>query len=171
MNEWDVRHYRHLPSECLVDLRLTGAIVEVIVAADDMGDTHVVVVYDDCKHICRGAVRTQQDEVVEVLVLPDHASLNLVVNDRFTCQRCLEADHRVNSGGYVLGVEITAAAVIEPCTTLGPRLLPHCCEFFLAAIATIGVAGAKQLLRDLTMTGGARELENDFAVPGEPEPR
>jgi hypothetical protein len=38
---------RRLPAERLIDLRLPRGIGEVIVAADDMGNAHVVVVDHD----------------------------------------------------------------------------------------------------------------------------
>ena len=52
----------------------------MVVAADDVGDAHVVVVDDDGEHVGRVAVRAQQDEVVEILVLPDDAALHRVLD-------------------------------------------------------------------------------------------
>ncbi len=52
----------------------------MVVAADDVGDAHVVVVDHDREHVGRRAVGAQQDEVVEVLVLPDDAALHLIVD-------------------------------------------------------------------------------------------
>ena len=53
---------------------------QVVVAADDVGDAHVVVVDDDREHVGRRAVGAQEDEVVEVLVLEDDAALHLVLD-------------------------------------------------------------------------------------------
>ena len=69
-----------MPAERVVDVLLPGGIGEVIVAADDVGDAHVVVVDDDGEHVGRRAVGAQQHEVVEVLVLPDHAALHLILD-------------------------------------------------------------------------------------------
>ena len=52
----------------------------MIVAADDVGDGHVVVVDHDREHVGRRAVGAQQHEVVEVLVLPDDAALDLILD-------------------------------------------------------------------------------------------
>ena len=84
-----------VPAERLVDLRLARGIGEVIVAADDVGDAHVVVVDHDREHVGRRAVRAQQHEVVEVLVLPDDAALHLVLDHGLAGERRLEADHRL----------------------------------------------------------------------------
>src|SRR5581483_7293984 len=121
-------------------------------------------------HIGRCAVRAQQDEVVEVLVLPHDAALHLVVDRRFSGQRRLKTDNRIDSRRHVFWIAITATAVIEAGAPLGARFLAHRREFFLAAIAAIGMAGGKHLLRHLTMPGRARELKDNFAVPIEAKP-
>ena len=68
VDQRDMRHYRHRPAERVVDLFLPGGVGQMIVAADDMGHAHVVVVDDDRQLVGRRAVGAQQDEVVEVLV-------------------------------------------------------------------------------------------------------
>ena len=80
---------RHVPAERLIDLRLAGGIGEMVVAADDVGDAHVVVVDHDGQHVGRRAVRAQQHEVVEILVLPDHAALDRVLDHRLALRRRL----------------------------------------------------------------------------------
>ena len=82
VDERNVRHARHLPAERLIDLRLPGGVGEVIVAADDVGDVHVVVVHHHGQHVGRRAVRAQQHEIVEILVLPDDAALHRVLDHR-----------------------------------------------------------------------------------------
>ena len=72
----------HVPAERLVDLRLARGIGEVVVAADDVRDVHVVVVDHDGEHVGRRAVGAQQHEIVEILVLPDDAALDLVLDHR-----------------------------------------------------------------------------------------
>jgi hypothetical protein len=54
-----------VPAERLVDLRLARGVGEVIVAADDVGDAHVVIVDHDGEHVGRRAVGAQQHEIVE----------------------------------------------------------------------------------------------------------
>ena len=48
----------------------------MIVAADDVGDAHVVIVDDDREHIGRRAVGAQHDDVVELVVLHGHLALD-----------------------------------------------------------------------------------------------
>jgi hypothetical protein len=63
-----MRHDGNLPAHGLIDLRLPRGVGEMIVAANDMRDAHVVIVDDDGEHVGRRAVGAQQHEVVEILV-------------------------------------------------------------------------------------------------------
>ena len=64
----------------------------MVVAADDMGDAHVVVVDHDREIVGRRAVAAQDDEVVEILVGEDDAALHPVLDHRLALARRLEAD-------------------------------------------------------------------------------
>ena len=57
-----MRESRHRPVERAVDLRLAEGVVQMVVAADHMGDAHVVVVDDDRQIVGRRAVGAQQDQ-------------------------------------------------------------------------------------------------------------
>ena len=96
----------------LVDLGLARGVGQVIVAADDVGDAHVVVVDDDGEHVGRIAVGAQEDEIVEVLVLPDDAALDLVVDDGLAGLRRLEADDRLHAGRRLRRIAVAPGAVI-----------------------------------------------------------
>jgi hypothetical protein len=88
----------NVPAERVVDLLLARGVDQVIVAADDVGDAHVVVVDHDGEHVGRIAVAAQQHEVVEVLVLPDHAALDLVLDHGLAGLRRLEPDRGLHAG-------------------------------------------------------------------------
>jgi hypothetical protein len=113
MDQRDVRHHRHGPAERLIDLGLARAIGEVIVAADDVGHAHVVVVDHHRQHVGRRAVGAQQHQVVEVLVLPGDAALHLVVDRGLAGERGLEADHRLDVRARFGRVAVAPAPVIE----------------------------------------------------------
>ena len=59
------------------DGELAEGVVEMIVAADDVGDAHVVIVDHDRQHVGRRAVRAEQDEIVELAVLHGDPALDL----------------------------------------------------------------------------------------------
>ena len=103
MDQRDMRHARHLPAEGIVDLRLARRVRQMVVAADDVGDPHVVIVDDDREHVGRRAVGAQQHEIVEILVLPGDAPLHHVVDHGLALEGSLEADHRLDAGGASFG--------------------------------------------------------------------
>jgi hypothetical protein len=142
----------------------------VIVAADDVGDAHVVVVDHDREHVGRIAVGAQQDEIVEGLVLPDHAALDLILDHGLAGQRRLEADRGLHTRGRLGGVAVSPQPVIETGAALGARFLAHIIELIRGGIAAVGLAAGEQLFRHLAVARGPGELVDDLAVPIELEP-
>ena len=140
MDERDVRHHRHVPAKRVVDLGLARGIGEMIVAADDVGDAHVVVVHHHREHVGRRAVRAQQHEVVEVLVLPSDPPLHLVLDHGLAGERRLEPEHGLDAGRRLGRIAVAPAPVIELGTALAARFLAHFAELFRARIAAIGQA-------------------------------
>ena len=140
VDQRDVRHHRHGPAERLIDLGLPRGVVEVVVAADDVGHAHVVVVDHDGQHVGRIAVGAQQHEIVEVLVLPGDAALDLVLDHGLAGQRRLQPDRGLDAGRRVAGIAVAPAAVVEPRLALGAGLLAHRGELFRRGVAAIGMA-------------------------------
>ena len=170
VDQRDMGHVRDVPSQRVVDLLLAGGVDQVIVAADHMGDAHVVVVDHDRQHVGRVAVAAQQHEVVEVLVLPDHAALHLVLDHGLAGLRRLEADGGLHAGRRLGRIAVAPQAVIEPGAALGAGLLAHRRQFLGGGVAVIGLAAGEQLLGDFAMPRGAAELVDDVAVPIELQP-
>jgi len=113
-----------------------------------------MVVDDDSEHVGRRAIRAKQHKVIEVFVLPDHAALDLIVDDSFAGERSLEPNHRPGPDRRILGLAVTAAAVIEAIAPFGPRFFAHGSQLFGTAVAMVGMARCKELFGNLTMTGG-----------------
>ena len=122
VDQRDVRHHRHRPAERLVDLGLPRGVVEVVVAADDVGHAHVVVVDHHRQHVGRIAVGAQQHEIVEVLVLPGDAALDLVLDHGLAGQRRLQPDRGLDAGRRVGRIAVAPAAVVKPASC--PRRAP-----------------------------------------------
>ena len=57
MNQRNMCHFRYVPATGLIDLGLAGCIGQMIIATDDVGNTHVMVIDDNRQHISRPAVR------------------------------------------------------------------------------------------------------------------
>ena len=71
----------------------------MVVAADDVGHAHVVVVDHHRQHVGRGAVRPQQDEIVELGIGDRDAALDEVLDHGFALAWGLQA----NDEGRVFG--------------------------------------------------------------------
>ena len=142
----------------------------MVVAANDMGDAHVVIVDDDGEHVGRIAVGAQQHEIVEILVGEGDAALHLVVDDGLAVLARAQADRRRHARRRLGGVAVAPAAVVARRQAGEPLLLAHFGKFFRRAIAAIGVAGLQQLHRGFAVARDAGELVDDLAVPIEFEP-
>ncbi len=160
----------HVPAERFVDLLLPGAIGEVIVAADDVADVHIVVVDHDGQHVGRIAVGAQQHQIVEVGVLPDDAACTWSSITVSPASGALEPDHRLDPGRRVGRVAVAPASVVKLGAALAPCGLAHGGEFLRRGVTAIGLALGQELLGDLAVALRARKLEHDVAVPGEAEP-
>ena len=161
---------RRRPAERLEDLRLPRRVGEVVVAADDMGDAHVMVVDHDGEIVGRRAVAAQDHEVVEILVGKDHAALHAVLDHRLAVARRLEANRRLDPRRRLGRIAMPPGAVISRRAALGASALAHGLKLFRARVAAIGIALRKQLLGNLAMAFRARELIDGLAIPVELEP-
>ena len=102
VDQRDMSQLRHVPAERLVDLRLPCRVREMIVAPDHVGNRHVVVVDDDREH--RSVSRpSAENEIVEVLVLPDDPALDRVLDDSLALGLCLQRITGLTPGGASAG--------------------------------------------------------------------
>src|SRR6516164_9063707 len=170
MNERDVCHHRYRPTQSIVNLALASGVREMIVPPDHMRYAHVMIIDDHGEHVGRCAVGAQKHEIIKVLVLPNDASLHLILNHGLARQGGFEPDHRGNAGRCLGWAAITPAAVIELCPALPARRLSHLRELFGRGVAAVSAAAREELLCDFTMTARARELVNRIAVPMETQP-
>src|ERR1700733_1016273 len=125
-----MRHAGYVPAERVLDLLLTRRVDQVIVAANDMGDAHVVVVDYHGQHIGRGSVATEQDEIVEVFVLPDDPALHLILDHGLAGLGRAQADGRLDPGWSLGRIAVAPQAVIKAGGPLGTGLLAHRRELF-----------------------------------------
>ena len=161
---------RDVPAERLIDLRLARRVGQMIVAADDVGDAHVVIVDHNREHVGRVAVRAQEQEIVEVLVGEHDLALHLVVDDCLALLPGAQPDDGGDAGGRLRRIAVAPAAVVAHRAALEPRLLAHLVELLGARVAAVGGAARQHLIDHLAMTPGAAELAHRLAVPMQAEP-
>ena len=142
----------------------------MVVAADDVGDAHVVVIDHHGEHVGGIAIASQQHEIVEILVLPDHAALHLVLDHGLAGLGRPEPDRGFYACGRFGRVAVPPQAVIEAGAAFRAGLFPHRRELFRGGVAAVSLAAGQQLLGDLPVPRGAGELVDDVAIPVEFEP-
>ena len=119
VDERHMGHARRVPTEQAIDRQLARGVGEVVVAAQDLRDAHVVIVDDDGQHVGRRAVAPQEDEVVQLLVPDRDVALNGVRDDGGAVLRHAQAygEGRIRRLGRV-------AIAPEPVVTRRPGLRP-----------------------------------------------
>jgi len=145
----------------------------MVVAADDVGDAHVVVVHHHGVQVGGRAVAAQDDHVVQFGVADAHFALHQIVHHRFALARGAQADDEGGAGGCLGGVAVAPGAVDAQAAALGLGLFAQEVQFGRGQEAAIAVAGGEHLLRDLGMAGLPGGLEDGGLVgfqaqPGQP---
>jgi len=100
------------PAHRVNDLELPGRVVQVIVATDDMRDSHVEIVDDDSQHVGRCAVAAEQYHVVKLFVRKTNVALNDIMDDGFLPFEVPLDERLRRAGGRLGGIAIAPAAVI-----------------------------------------------------------
>ena len=78
---------------------LPWCVVEVIIAADDVRDPHVHIVYDHREIVGWRAVGAGNDEVIELGILNTTPAVDDVIDHDLAAEWILETHHRRNPGG------------------------------------------------------------------------
>ncbi len=164
-----VRETRYRGAERLVDVDLARRVVDVVVAADHVGDAHVDVVDDHREVVGRETVRTEDHEVVEFGVAPLDAALDLVVEHDCARGRIAEADHAVGIVAQRF-VAIAVVAVVARLLAARHRRGAHRLDLLLRLVRVIRLAGLEQILGRLPVTIHAQGLVERALVRGEAEP-
>ena len=145
----------------------------MVVAADDVSDSHRDVVGDDGHVVDRRSVRPQDDEIVEVTPLPRNPPVHRVVpGDLFLRHR--EPDgvwqpRRFAPRPFCRGQVALGAFVAEWCAQC-LRLGAFGVELVAGKEVLVRVAGCEQPLGVCAVTIGTGTLEVRSFVPGDAEP-
>src|SRR6266542_375464 len=164
---------RKLGAECPVEKDLLWCVGDVVVAAHHQGYSHRDVVGNDGEIIDRRRVRSQNDEVVEVLVgkgdplvdkiVPLGGSLGNAEANYVRLARCHAAVdlHRIES--------VATSIVLE---ALAPRFCfsPPLLQLGGRTEAAVGVSALQEKLSIALMRREVRSLINDLFIPFESEP-
>ena len=158
---------RRRPAQRLDELQLPGRVVQVIVAADDLAHSHVLVVNHAAQVVGGRSIGAQQHQVVELRVeIADLAMQPVLHHDRLDIGPP-ETQHRLHSGARFGSIPPTA--VVARVLAAGALLLAHFRQFFWRAVAVVGRPQLKQPMRHFAMPFQPRRLQQRLAVRIQPE--
>ena len=120
-----------LPIERLVNMRLARGIGEMIIAADDICDAHIMIVHNNSQHIGWRAVRAQQHKIINILIWEHNASLHGVIDYCLAFQGRFETNDRRDIGRRLAWIAVAPATVIAGRAFFRARNFAHLIEFAL----------------------------------------
>ncbi|OPZ78729.1 MAG: hypothetical protein BWY77_01450 [bacterium ADurb.Bin431] len=91
-NQRQMGHLRRLPAEILVQQQVLGHGTQPLLAADDMGDLHEMIIHDIGQVIGRIAIRLEQHLVIHLLAVKDHMAADLILDLELAPLRNEQAD-------------------------------------------------------------------------------
>jgi hypothetical protein len=138
-----VRVDRRLDAQRAQHVDLARRVVDVIVAADDVRDAHVVVVDHDAEIVGRRAIRARDDQVIELAAVEHDRAVHDIVDDDAAGVGIAEA-HDGRDTGNGRGPRAATAVVARFLLARSLRRT-HGIELLLAAIAMVGTAVAQEL--------------------------
>ena len=155
------------------DVDLPGRVVDVLVAAEDMGDGHVPVVDDDGEVVGGHAVRPQDDQVVDLAVGDRDRALDQVVPGHFTVGRIRKAHDGFDALGHRrqrLARGRAPAAVVQRLFATRTLGFAHGVQLFRRAVAAVGAAGGDELLHHRVVALQALHLVDGAFVVVQAQP-
>ena len=157
----------HLEAQRLVDEDLARGVGDVVVAADDVGDAHVVVVHHHGHVVGGRAVGAADDHVVELGNVDADAPFDHVVEDHLALQGTFEAHAAAFAGAEA---ELAAVGVVAGLEAEALGALAHGVDLLRRAGAPVGVARLEQLVHVLVVHVHALRLVGGLAFPCQPQP-
>ena len=72
---------RYLITQCMIEIDLARCVVQMIIAANDVGDTHIAVIDDNHEVVSGCAIGSGDDQIVEFSVIEFDRALGHVAKD------------------------------------------------------------------------------------------
>ena len=129
----------------------------MVVAPDDVGHAHVVVIDHDGQVVGGRPVGPQQDQIIQVNVLEDHLALDLVVDPRRSHLRRAQADH-MRLPGVDRPLGIAPGRPDHP--AFSPGALALLGQFVGGHEVPVGTPPGQEIQRHFAVAVGAAELED-----------
>ena len=152
------------------DNQLAKGVVKVVVATDNMGNAHIVIIDHHREHIGRRAIRAQQHEIIELGIGHGDLALHQIGDGSLALARGLDPHHEGEICGSRSGIGVAPFAGDAEGTALGLRGFTALGQFLRREIAAIGLPCRQQLMRHFGMALGAGKLEYGRFVATKAQP-
>ena len=156
-----------LQAQGAVDEDLARGVGNVVVAADDVGDAHFVVVHHHGHVVGGGTVCALNDHIVQLGNVHRDLALHHIVKDDLAFVRASQTHATALAGSQV---EIPAVAVVARLLAHGTGPFAHGLHFLGRAGAPVGLAVLQELLHIGSVEVHALCLVGELAVPVEAKP-
>src|SRR5271169_1438301 len=170
MNQWHMGEFWYGPVECMIDLRLTKGVVKVIITANYMGYSHIVVVDHNGQVVCRATIGPQDDQIIKFAICDRDIALHAISDRRRALLRRSQPNDRWDPRRCLGGIAVAPSSVIAYRPPLRAGLLAHRLQLRRRAIAFVGATCREELPRHIGMPCRAGGLVDYFAVPREAKP-
>lgn len=159
-----MRVFRHRRAQRFENVDLARGVVDVVFAADHMGDFHVPVIDDDAEVIGWRTIGAADDQIVQLTVAEFDRAANFVVENHRPFLRVAEA-HHVRLVVGVAALAVAAVAVVTRLLAVFHLLLAQRFRAFLGAIAFIGRALLQHFVDDRVVAIETLGLEVRAFIP------
>jgi hypothetical protein len=147
---------------------LPGSIIQVIIATNHVTDLHVEIIDDHGEVIGRRAIRSHNNQVIELAIFEQHLATHAIVNFNRAVKRIAETHDGINALS-VLGT-VSTPAIVTNRFSGGHLLLAPFVELFPGAITVICLALSQPLLGNFRVPLHSLALEERAFIGIESQP-
>ncbi len=136
-NHGNMGKFRDSKTQRLIKQNLARRVIDMVIAADDMGNVHQRVINDHSKVVGRVTIATLNDQIVKLFIIKTNVSFNQIFDN---CRACLNATKAHNTARRFCQVFIATSAVVFGLFPYRQSLFSFCFQFFRCAGAIISLA-------------------------------
>ena len=169
----DQRHMgemRAVPAHRVIDHALAESIGQMVIAADHMGDAHIMIIHHHGMQIGGRAIAAQDDHVIQFAIRHAHFTLHHIRHNRLAFQGRFDANGKGLARLLRPWLLIPPAAVITRRAAFGGSLFAHFGQFLGRCPAPIGLAHSQQRFRYFTMPRFTLCLKDRRFIGRKPQP-
>ena len=129
---------------------LPWSVIQMIVTPHHMGDLHIPIIHHHTEVIGRRAIRTCNDQIIQLSILKNYAAMHLIIHHHRSIQRVFEANDKWHPFTNICAIAATSVItrILFGSHLAGTQLL----QFFAGAVTSIGFFLDQPLINHLPVT-------------------